>query len=141
MSAEHVERLRHRLKEWGRDPKGEIERWKRGEPPDLSLFDDEVTFEDNLLPDHVGETYHGYEGLARAIDQWLDPFESVGIGLERIVGSGDRLVSIHRMRMTASHTGIEFESGLAYIWSFRDGRIVHIQGYFDPSEALAAAGL
>jgi ketosteroid isomerase-like protein len=140
MSQENVERLRGRLEEW--DPQASIEAWKRGEPAgDLSLIDPEVAFEDNLLPDHVGETYFGYEGLARATEQWLEPFESVQIQLERIVGTGERLVSIHRAQMKARHTGIEFVSPLAYAWTFRDGKIIHIHSYLDPTEALEAAGL
>jgi ketosteroid isomerase-like protein len=140
MPPEHVEGLRRRLKEW--DPKAEIEARKRGEPmPDLGLVDPDVTFVDNLLPDHAGETYRGYEGLARAIDQWLDPYDDVEIDFERIVGSGDRVVSIHRIRMKARHTGIEFDSALAYVWTFRDGKIVHIEGFFDPAKALGRAGL
>jgi ketosteroid isomerase-like protein len=140
MSQENVERLHGRLEEW--DPKAEIEAWKRGEAVgDLSLIDPEVAFEDDLLPDHVGETYHGYEGLARATEQWLEPYESFHIELERIVGMGDRLVSIHRVQMKARHSGIEFESALAYTWTFRDGKVVHIHGYFDPADALEAAGL
>jgi|SRR5687768_15645774 len=140
MSQENVGRLRSNLERW--NPKASIEAWKRGEAAgDLSLIDPEVAFEDNFLPDHAGETYHGYEGLARATEQWLAPFESVDIELERIVGSGERLVSIHRMRLKARHTGIEFESPLAYAWTFREGKIVHIHAHRDPTEALEAAGL
>src|SRR3954447_8200072 len=113
MSQENVERLRKRLQEW--DPRSEIEAWKRGEAVnDLSLIDPDVAFDSDLLPDHVGETYYGYEGVARATEQWLEPFESVRIELERIVGTGEQLVSIHRVQMKARHTGIEFESPLAY---------------------------
>jgi ketosteroid isomerase-like protein len=128
------------LEEW--DPKADVDAWRRGEPAgDLSAVDPEVTYTDNLLPDHVGETYHGYEGLVKAIETWLDPYESVSIELQRIVGTGDCLVSIHRLQLQARHTGIELESPLAYVWSFRDGRIIHIEGYFDTTKALEAAGL
>lgn len=140
MSEENVERLRAQLEGW--DPKGQIEAWKRGEAVvDVSFIDPEVTFEDELLPDHAGETYHGYEGLQRSVEQWLDPYESVHIELERIVGTGERLVSIHRARLKARYTGIEVESPLAYLWTFRDRKIVHIHAYLDPAVALEAAGL
>ena len=138
--SENREKLRRRLEQW--DPKGEVEAFRQGRPVgDMSLIDPAVVFEDTDLPDHAGETYHGYAGIARATEQWVEAFESVDIELERIEGSGDRLVSIHRLRMKARHTGIEFESGLAYIWTFREGRVVHIQGFLDPAEALEAAGL
>jgi ketosteroid isomerase-like protein len=137
---ENLEKLRSRLEQW--DPKGEVEGFRQARPVgDMSLIDPAVVFEDTDLPDHAGETYHGYAGIARATEQWVEAFESVDIELERIEGSGDRFVSIHQLRMKARHTGIEFESGLAYIWTFRSGRVVHIQGFLDPAEALEAAGL
>ena len=68
-------------------------------------------------------------------------FEDLTIELERIVGEGDRLVSIHRARSRARHTGIEFEGPLAYVWTFRDGKVIHLRSYLDPAEALEAAGL
>jgi ketosteroid isomerase-like protein len=116
------------------------ELWASGSV-DMSLLDPEVEYEDTVLPDHVGETYHGHEGVARATERWLDPFESLAIELVRIVGSGDRLVSVHHVRMKARHTGIEFEGPLAYVYRFRDGKIVHFRSYWEPADALAAAGL
>jgi hypothetical protein len=84
------------------------ETWNTNEAPDMSLLDPEVTYEDTILPDHVGETYRGHEGVARAVARWLEPFAEMTICLERIVGEGDCLVSIHHVRAKARHTGIEF---------------------------------
>jgi ketosteroid isomerase-like protein len=63
------------------------------------------------------------------------------IELEEILGSGDRLVSIHRVSGKAGHTGIEFSGPVAYQWTFRNGKVIHFQSFRDPSEALEAAGL
>jgi ketosteroid isomerase-like protein len=134
MSQENVENLRAFLEAW------DIETWKRGEA-DLSLLDPEVTYEDTILPDHVGETYRGLEGMIRATERWIEPYEDLTIELERIVGERDRLVSIHRARSRARHTGIEFEEPLAYFWTFRNGRVVHLRSYLDAADALEAAGL
>jgi ketosteroid isomerase-like protein len=138
MSEENVENLRGLLEGW--DPKAELEAWNRGEG-DQSLFDPKMAYEDTILPDHVGETYQGYEGVARATERWLEPFESLTVKLERIVGTGDRLVSIHRVQMKARHTGIDLEGPLAYVWTFRDGKVIHLKSFSNPAEALEAAGL
>ncbi len=138
MSQDDLDRLRGRLAKW--DPTAEIEAWKRGQSTvDLSFLDPNVVYEDGVLPDQVRET--GYEGVARATERWLEPFENVRIELERIVGTGDRLVSIHRAEMKARHTGIDFETPLAYVWTFREGKVIHFKSYLDPAEALEAAGL
>lgn len=138
MSPENVESLRAFLETW--DIRASLEAWNRGED-DLTLFDAEVTYEDTTLPDHIGETYRGLEGVARATERWIEPYEALTIALEQIVGAGDRFVSIHRVRAKARHTGIEFEGPVAYLWTFRDGRVVHFRSYRDPQEALEAGGL
>ena len=135
MSQENVENLRADLEAW------DLEAWKRGEA-DVSLLDPEVTYEDTILPDHVGETYRGHEGVIRATERWIEPYEDLAIELERIVGTGDRLVSIHRFRARARHTGIEFvDLPVAYLWEFRDGKVIHFRSYRSAEETLEAAGL
>ena len=111
--------------------------WNPGGEMDLSLLDPEVEYEDSNLPDHVGEIYRGHEGVARATERWLEAYESLTLELERIAGAGDRLVSIHRARARARYTGIDEEGRLAYVWTFRDGKVIHFRSYRDPGEALA----
>jgi ketosteroid isomerase-like protein len=108
---------------------------------DMSLLDPEVIYEDASLPDHIGEIYHGHGGVVRATERWTEPFEELTVELERIVGTGDRLVSIHRLRARARHTGIEFDEPLAYVWRFRAGKVVYFRSFRDPQQALQAAGL
>jgi ketosteroid isomerase-like protein len=108
---------------------------------DMSLLDPEVTYEDRNLPDHVGEAYRGHAGVRRATERWLEPYEELMIDLEEVVGTGDRLVSIHHVRAKARHTGIEFEGPVAYQWTFRDGKVIYLRSYGDRDEALEAAGL
>jgi ketosteroid isomerase-like protein len=117
------------------------EAWTPGDDMDMSILDPEVTYQDANLPDHIGEAYRGHEGVARATERWLEPYESVTIELEQIVGSGDRLVSIHHARSKARYTGIEDEGPLAYVWTFRDGKVIHFRSYRDPADALEVVGL
>ena len=128
MSQENVESLRAFCETWGR-------------PADLSLLDTDVVFEDNLLPDHAGETYRGHEGVVRAARTWGEAYEQFTIELEQIVGSGDRLVSIHRFRGKGRHSGIEDGARYAYLWTFRDGKVIHFRTYRNPAQAIDAAGL
>jgi ketosteroid isomerase-like protein len=133
MSRENVENLRRLLEALS------VEAWKQGE--DMSLLDPEVAYEDTTLPDHVGETYRGHEGVSRATARWIEPYETFSIELERIVGAGDRLVSIHRVRARARHTGIEAEGPVAYLWTFRGGKVIRFESFRAPNEALEALGL
>jgi len=60
---------------------------------------------------------------------------------ERIINAGDRLVSIHKARTKARHTGIEIDTPLVYVWSLRNGKVVQIRAFVGVDEALEAAGL
>jgi hypothetical protein len=105
---------------------------------DSSLVDPECVYEDRVLPDHAGETYRGYEGMAHAARVWLEPFEAFSIELERVFPAGEHLVSLHRFRGTFRHTGIEFDVPLAWL---RDGMVMRWRAYPSEQEALEAAGL
>jgi len=134
VSWQNVENLRVWLETW------DLEAMSRGES-DVSLLDPHVTYEDTTLPDHVGEVYRGHEGVARATQRWIEPYETFSIELEQIIGEGDRLVSVHLVRGRARHSGIEVEAQIAYVWTFGDGKISHFRSYRNPEEALKAVGL
>jgi len=144
MSDANVENLRAMLAMYSTGTiQALLEAWRRGEvdPALLDLLDPEVTYEDYDLPDHAGEVYSGLEGVLEATETWSEPYEEMTNELQRIVGSGDCLVAIHRFRARARYTGIEFDQPSAYVYTFRDEKIIRIQGFWDPREALAAAGL
>src|SRR4029453_12388104 len=100
MSQENVESLRAFLEPWGREP-WTLEAGERGGVIDMSLLDPEVVYEDENLPDHIGEAYRGHEGIIRAAKRWVEPNEWLLVELEQIVGHGDPLVAIHRARSKA----------------------------------------
>ena len=137
---DNIENLRALLKKNFQDIRAFVDELKRGDA-DLSLFDSDVVYEDANLPDHIGESYHGYEGIGRAAERWAEASETLTLELERIVGSGDHLVSIHTVHSRAQYSGIEFDGPLAYAWTFRDGKITHFQSFRTEEEALEAAGL
>ncbi|HEV2980637.1 MAG TPA: nuclear transport factor 2 family protein [Solirubrobacteraceae bacterium] len=101
----------------------------------------DYAYEDDFLPDHAGETYHGLDGLRRAWIGFVEPFEELTYDLERIVGSGDQFVSIHRVRSKARQSGIVQDFRVAYTWTYRGGRLVHTRGFLGADQALKAVGL
>ena len=108
---------------------------------DLSWLDTEIVYEDDTLPDHVGETYHGHEGLRRAWARFTEPWENFENDLEWARDAGDEVVSCHLVRGRGKGSGVEGEGRYAYLWRFRDGKIVYLKSYGNPAEALEAAGL
>ena len=114
--------------------------WARGDDIDLSLLDPDVAFDDSVLPDHR-ETYRDHSAVVRSGQTWMQAYEQVTIELEQILGTGDRLVSIHRFRAKGRHSGIEQEMRYAYLWTFRNAKVIHFVSFRDPADALEAAGL
>jgi ketosteroid isomerase-like protein len=106
-----------------------------------ALYAPDAVYEDAVLPDHVGETYRGLDGFIRSGEEWIQPFEWLVVELEQIIDANERVVSLHRARAKALHTEIEFESPLAYVFTFQDGKVIHQRAFVDHAEALKAAGI
>jgi ketosteroid isomerase-like protein len=134
MSEENVARLRAWLETW------DLDGLARGDF-DPSLVDPECVYEDRILPDHAGETYRGYDGMAHAARVWLEPFETYRIELQRVVPAGEFVVSVHRFRGTFRRTGIEFDLPLAWLHTIRNGKVTQWRAFPSEQEALEAAGL
>ena len=131
MSHENVEIVR---RSW--------EAWMKGDATALAVFDSDVVFEDDFLPDHVGETYRGLEGLQKAWSAWTEPWDEFETDIEWVRAAGtDEVVSCHRARMRGKGSGVKGELLYAYVWRFRAGKIVYCKSFGDPSEALKAVGL
>ena len=106
----------------------------------MSLLDPEVDYEDTILPDHVGETYRGHEGVSglRALDR---AFEELTIELE---GSSERAIASSpstepdRRRDTpaSSSKGRSPTSGRS-----ESGRVIRSGRFWIRTKALEAAGL
>jgi len=105
------------------------------------LYAPEAVYEDAVLPDHAGETYRGLDGFNKAAQTWLEPFEWLLVELEQIIDADEHVVSLHRGRLKMRHTEIEFESPLAYVFKFQDGKVVHQRAFVDHAAALEAVGL
>jgi ketosteroid isomerase-like protein len=132
MSQENVECLRAYLEAL------DSEALSRGEV-DWPYLADDATYTDQILPDHFGEVYRGREGIGRAAQVWLSPYEKHSIELERIIDAGDCVVSVHRFRARARHSGIEVDEPVAWLFTFSDGKVTRWQAYRSAGKALAAA--
>ena len=68
-----------------------LQGWNPGDEVDMSLLDPSVVYEDTILPDQVGETYRGYQGVVRATKRWLEAYEQVTVELERVFDAGGHI--------------------------------------------------
>src|SRR5215208_4153324 len=108
---------------------------------DISLLAENVVYEDNVLPDHGSETYHGHEGIRRAWARATEPFEDGANTIEWTRDTSDQVVSCQHVRARGAASAVDRDFRYAYLWRFAGGKVVYLKSYRDPRQALKAAGL
>jgi ketosteroid isomerase-like protein len=145
MSQENVEIVRrayegsnryHRAKAGG-DP-AEIEAaWEAAREwmaPDVEYRED---------PNWPGaRTYRGLDGECRSVwDEYYKEFGEQIFEPEKFLDSGDPVVTILRYAARGTSSGAAVEMRQGHLHTLRDGKVVKWEIFFNPQEALEAAGL
>jgi ketosteroid isomerase-like protein len=111
--------------------------WHRG----ADLFDLNVELHGTVGGLEEGKVLRGLSEIVRALDTENDEvWEEHRIEPQEFIDAGDRVVVLQR-EYQRSKAGAELVIDTGTIVDLRDGRIVRIQGYMNPAEALAAVGL
>jgi ketosteroid isomerase-like protein len=58
-----------------------------------------------------------------------------------VIDLGERLLLLAHVPMRAQASGVSLTEAFAYIGTLKDGKVIHLQEYYDHAEALEAAGL
>jgi uncharacterized protein len=88
-----------------------------------------------------GKILRGLSQISQAFDTEDDEvWDEHRIEPQEFIDAGDRVVVLQR-EYQRSKSGVELVIDTASILDLRDGRIVRIQPYMNPAEALEAAGL
>jgi uncharacterized protein len=86
-------------------------------------------------------THRGLEAIRGYFAQWTEMFEVLEFRTEELIDAGDKVFAWFRFSGKGISSGAPVETEQAQIWSFRDGKVVRVEEYFDRDEALKAAGL
>jgi ketosteroid isomerase-like protein len=132
MSEENVEIVRRWWEGFNED----------GMPP-LSLCDEKIEIT-NPRDFPVRGLFQGHDGVRRWRDQVFEIADNAQVVPEEIVdvhGDGETVLMLLRAIGSARYTEIEMEFEWAAIWTIRDGKVLHAQGYMSRADALEAAGL
>ena len=96
------------------------------------------------LPRHVAVLADGNRRWARtnAPGQPLSAGYQAGADkLEEFVELGDRVLVLTRQSGRGKHSGVLLDRELGDLFTFRDGKIVRLESYWNRDEAVRAAGL
>ena len=106
------------------------------------LWDPEIEVDNSEVPAlDISGVYRGADAVRQVWREWLAAWETTPFDYE-LVDAGDRVVQLLDLQVRGRSTGIEMPFGkFAWVYTVRDGLIVHQKLYMDQSEALRAAGL
>ena len=111
--------------------------WQAG----ADLFDPNVELHGTVGGLEEGKVLRGLSEIIQAFDTENDEvWDEHRIEPQEFIDAGDRVVVLQR-EYQRSKGGAELVIDTATIVDLRDGRIVRIQGYMNPAEALEAVGL
>lgn len=87
-----------------------------------------------------GGTYHGHEGvkayLSRSRADWAEGSSKP----ERFIVAGDRIIVFVHVRVRLKHSTEWHETRLADVFTFRNGKAIHMRAFADRRQALEWAG-
>src|SRR3984893_15016824 len=128
MSAESVELVRSSLEHY----------LTTGEPAVDTLN------EDIEAPDHYvmnsGE-YRGAAGFQRWLEDWAGPWSEFSLEPEQYLDAGDQVVAEPQPRASGKASGVTVARQDAMVCTMRDGRMVRLDYYNNPAQALEQVGL
>jgi ketosteroid isomerase-like protein len=114
--------------------------WREGRLEDaLRGLEDDFEW---VVPDHPeGAVRHGADSVIEFFRDWVEPWEDLHIDWQIEQGAPDRALAIIDMRGRGRGSGVPTEMRFSQLWSFRDGRPVRMEMFWDLDEARRAAGL
>jgi ketosteroid isomerase-like protein len=130
MSQENVEVMRRHY-EAGR--RGDWAAVLRDIDPDVEFVE---------LPAFGTKTYHGHQGLIDALTWWPSQWDEFETELLQVVDVDDEhVVSLIRNHGRGKASGVEVVEEVAFLSTFRNGKVARVEMFRGVAEALEAAGL
>jgi uncharacterized protein len=105
----------------------------------LEAFDPDVEGDFTHMPE--GQSVTGPDGIRREVARWELTWDGLRTDVEDLVEAGDKVLLMVRQTGTGKQSGIELDMRYAQVFELRDGRIVRMKTFLDPTEARTAAGL
>ena len=103
-----------------------------------AVFDPEVEWIE--APERVdARTFHGIDGIVESFRRWLEDFDEYTFVGERYEDHGDRVLVAARESGRGSGSGASIESEIYSVWTFKDGKILRFEEFYEEAAARKAA--
>ena len=131
MSEQNVERIRKTADAWNR---ADIDAWLEGTAPDVQWF----TALEGLI-EGVDSAYRGRDGLRKGWRHYREFWEEFDLQPQEFRDLGDRVLLLANVKARGRGSGLEVETELAMLFTFRDGLIVSSKDFLSHADAISAA--
>jgi ketosteroid isomerase-like protein len=122
--------------------------WNRGDFAMVPIIDDPEVETRVMRGERsavgLDAVYHGPDGHCRSMEEWNDSWREWDAEIDEVIEEGrDQVVVVARVYGEGAGSGLRISEWSAIRYTFRDGRILRINGRLDPDRdrALEAAGL
>lgn len=85
-----------------------------------------------------GRTYHGHEGVRESWMRWLENFGEYHVDVESIADHGERALVTAEEHGRGTASAADVSARIFIVVTFRAGRILRYQEFYDEDSALAA---
>jgi hypothetical protein len=115
--------------------------WNRGDFAGVPSIDDPEV-QTRIAPGMgvlgLDAVYYGPEGHCRAMETWNEAWREWDAEIDEIIELGhDQVVVLGRIHAEGAASGINLDEWGAVRYTFREGRILRVDGAFDPDRARA----
>ena len=100
----------------------------------------DVTYEEDPVWPDAG-TYQGLDAVVRRFADYVDLVHIEGVEAGEAIDAGDVVIARVRIAMLGADAGEAVEFLWTYTLRVENGRISHFRAWYDPQQALEAAGL
>jgi ketosteroid isomerase-like protein len=84
----------------------------------------------------------GYDSSEKILREYWSTFDDFGVAIEEVIHADDEVVvDVARDGGQVKGSDAEVWNRYFHVWTFRDGKIVHLSIHTDRNRALEAAGL
>ena len=104
----------------------------RDQSPDAELI---------LPPGPNSSRYRGREDSQGYWEEMLTAFDAATAEPEQLLEAGDQVAAVVKTRARPKGTTAEIEIRNGHLWTVRDGKVVSMELFAAPEDALEAAGL
>jgi ketosteroid isomerase-like protein len=115
--------------------------WAQGNFATPDIFDPDVEIVWAAEMPDIQRSARGISEMTKSLRDWLAPWENFSWTADEYIAVEDGFLVLFTGRGHGKGSTVEIEAPGAHLWTFREGKAVRLEGFFDQDEGRRAAGL